>query len=71
MRRILMGVKSSPDSARVYPFQIKDRKAYNRSLSELLTWDFDRIIVGHNAVVEMDGKNKLKRALLNKGMLPN
>jgi hypothetical protein len=70
MRRILMGVKSSPDSARVYPLQIKDRKAYDRSLRELLTWDFDRLIVGHNAVVETNGKEGLKTALANKGMLP-
>ena len=65
-----MGVKSSPDSARLYPLQIQDRKAYDRSVRELLTWDFDRVIVGHNAVVETNGKEGLKQGLANKGMLP-
>ena len=69
-RRTLMGVKSSPDSARLYPLQIHNRKAYDRSVRELLAWDFDRIIVGHNAVVETNGKEGLKKALVNKGMLP-
>lgn len=70
MRGTLMGVKSHPDSARLYPVQIADRAAYDRSVRELLTWDFDRIIVGHNEVVETDGKEGLRQALANKGMLP-
>jgi hypothetical protein len=70
MRKALMGVKESPDSARLYPMQIKDRPAYDRSIRELLTWDFDRIIVGHNAVLETGGKQRLKSALARKGMLP-
>jgi hypothetical protein len=70
MRRTLMGVKSSPDAARLYPLQVKDKAAYDQSIDELLTWDFDRIIVGHNTVVESNGKEGLRHALANKGMLP-
>jgi hypothetical protein len=69
-RSVLMGVKTHPDAARLYPLQVKDRHAYDRSVRELLTWDFDRIIVGHNEVVESEGKARLKQALANKGMLP-
>lgn len=69
-RRSLMGVKLSPDSARLYPLQIHDRKAYDRSVRELFTWDFDRIIVGHHEVVPTDGKKGLKEGLASKGMLP-
>jgi hypothetical protein len=69
-RSTLMGVKCHPDSARVYPLQIRDRKAYDRSLRELMAWDFDRIIVGHKEVVESNGKELLKQALANKGMFP-
>ena len=69
-RRSLMGVKSCPDSARLYPLQVKDRPAYDRSIEELFTWDFDRIIVGHNAVVPSGGKEGLRQALANKGILP-
>jgi hypothetical protein len=70
MRRVLMGVKSHPDSARLYPMQVKDRAAYDRSILNLMTRDFDRIIVGHNQVVETNGKHHLAQALANKGMLP-
>jgi hypothetical protein len=70
MRKTLMGVRERPDSARLYPMQIKGRPAYDRSIRELLTWDFDRIIIGHNAVLETNGKQRLKSALARKGMLP-
>ena len=69
-RSILMGVSTHPDAARLYPMLVKDRDPYDRSVRELLTWDFDRIIVGHNEVVETNGKACLKKALENKGMLP-
>lgn len=70
MRRTLMGVKESPDSARLYPLLVKDRLSYELSMAKILAWDFDRIIVGHNEPVESNGKERLKRALANKGMLP-
>jgi len=69
-RKVVMGVKSHPDSARLYPMQIKDRAAYDKSVRRLLTWDFDRIVVGHCEVVETNGKERLKQGLANKGMLP-
>ena len=69
-RRTLMGVKAHPDAARLYPMLIKDRAPYNRSLQELMTWDFDRIIVGHNKILETGGKEGLGRALAAKGMAP-
>lgn len=69
-RRTLMGVKSSPDSARLFPMLIKDRAAYDRSMSELLQWDFDQIVVGHHVPVESNGKQLLKEALAHQGMLP-
>ena len=69
-RRTLMGVKESPDGARLFPLLIKDRAAYDRSVRTLLAWDFDRIIVGHRVPVLADGKELLKEALARKGMLP-
>jgi hypothetical protein len=70
MRQSLMGVKKHPDCARLYPRLIKDRASYDRSIRELLTWDFDRIIVGHKDPIESGGKEGLKKALDSKGMLP-
>jgi hypothetical protein len=70
MRGALMGVKHHPDSARVYPLQIKSRPAYDASLRRLLEWDFDRIIVGHDEPVLANGKMLFCEALARKGMLP-
>ena len=70
MRGALMGVKAHPDAARLFPMLIKDRPAYDRSVRELLAWDFDRIIVGHNEPVESGGKDGLRLALAAKNMLP-
>jgi hypothetical protein len=69
-RRVLMGVKEHPDSARLYPILIKDRPAYDRSIRALLAWDFDRIVVGHHVPILANGKALLKAALARKGMLP-
>ncbi|PTY04490.1 hypothetical protein DB346_03380 [Verrucomicrobia bacterium LW23] len=69
-RRWLMGVKQHPDAARLFPLLIKDRYAYDTSITELMTWDFDRIIVGHNKPVETNGRELLREALERKGMLP-
>lgn len=69
-RRTLMGVKESPDCGRLYPLLIRDRAAYDRSIREMLAWDFDRIIVGHSRLVETNGKELLKQALARKKMLP-
>jgi hypothetical protein len=67
-RRILMGVREHPDAARLYPLLVRDRAVYNRSLAELMLWDFERIIVGHNQVVPSNGKALLRDALARKGM---
>ena len=69
-RRTVMGVKAHPDAARLFPMLVKDRAPYNRSMHELMGWDFDRIIVGHNKVIETGGKIGLQRALADKGMEP-
>ncbi len=70
MRRALMGVKEQPDAARLYPLQVKNRAAYDRSLEKLFTWDFDNIITGHKEPVLGNGKALLREALARKGMMP-
>ena len=53
---------------RVFRFMIKDRAAFHASLQKMFAWDFDRIICGHNEVVEKDGKAKLRQALADAGL---
>ena len=38
----------------------RDKDAVERSLRRVLNWDFDRIILTHGAIVESEGKAKLK-----------
>lgn len=40
-------------------FFLADRKALRQSLQPLRNWDFDRIVMSHGTVVELDGKRKL------------
>jgi hypothetical protein len=41
---------------------IKDRSALQSSLTHILSWDFDRIIVGHGTNIESGGKDALRSA---------
>jgi hypothetical protein len=42
---------------------VKDERAFNDSLETILSWDFDRIIMGHGDVIVAGGKPKLRAAL--------
>lgn len=39
-----------------------DKHALRQSIQKVLSWDFDRVIVAHGAVVEFGGKDMLTRA---------
>jgi hypothetical protein len=41
---------------------MKDRAAVRASIEHILTWDFDRILVGHGANIETNGKAALREA---------
>jgi Domain of unknown function (DUF4336) len=41
---------------------IRDRAAARRSVERILQWDFERIVTGHGAIVEGDGKETWRRA---------
>ncbi len=42
---------------------IKDKEAFRRSIRKILTWDFERIIMGHGEVVHGNGREKLEMAI--------
>jgi hypothetical protein len=59
----MLGVRRAPGfplDARL--FFVRDRQALARSISELLTWDFDRIVVAHGRIVETGGRDVLRAA---------
>lgn len=46
-----------------FRMMIRDRAAFAASVRDMLRWDFDRIVVGHGAIIETGGKEKLRRGL--------
>jgi hypothetical protein len=49
-------------TTRLDPLLIRDRAAARQSLQQILSWDFDRIIVAHGNVVESGGGPALRAA---------
>lgn len=61
--RVASGLKPGPGLSRLFLAQVKDRAAFSESLKKLMTWDFDRIIVGHGDIIESDGKSVLAQLI--------
>ena len=51
-----------------YKLALKDHVAYAASVREILTWDFDRIIVGHGDPIDSGGREKLRSTLQAAGI---
>jgi len=65
--RAAIGGEHHPGMSRPYRHAVKDEAAFIASMRTILEWDFDRIIVGHGDVMERDGKDKLRAALVHAG----
>jgi hypothetical protein len=65
--RYVAGLQRYPGMSRIFRWCITDKAAFRESVSELMTWDFDRIIPGHGLVIETGGKAKLAHALADAG----
>jgi hypothetical protein len=61
--RVAIGGQHHPGMARPFKAGIKDPEAFKASVATILSWDFDRVIVGHGDVIETDGKAKLRAAI--------
>ncbi len=58
----LDGIWGRFSPSRFGKFMMRDRAAVRASLDQILTWDFDRIVVGHGANIETHGKAALREA---------
>jgi hypothetical protein len=56
----LIGGYGSFRPSRLDPLFIRDRAAARQSLEQILTWDFDRVVVAHGDVVERGGRDLLR-----------
>ena len=58
----LTGANGRFTPSRLFKSFIKDPTAMRHSIDQILSWDFDRIVVGHGEVVESGGHKKLEEA---------
>ncbi len=58
----LNGVYGRVGCSRIFRHFIKDRDAFEKSISEILALDFDRLVLAHGAIVDTGGKQTLTRA---------
>jgi hypothetical protein len=49
--------------SRLFVSLIKDRRAFKESVQDILSLEFNRIVVSHGAIVEGDARSKLKACL--------
>lgn len=61
--RVAVGCRHHPGMSRPVRAGVKDKVAFQGSLAAILEWDFDRVVVGHGDVINIDGKAKLRTAL--------
>lgn len=59
----LNGAYGRPATTRLVRLMTRSRQAAGTSLRRILTWDFDRLVVGHGRTIEHDGRAVLERAL--------
>jgi hypothetical protein len=68
--RILLGIFGTQrrfSMPRLIPRAVKDRAAFQRSLSRVAQLDFTRVVPAHGAIVDGDGKAKLIAAMHERG----
>ncbi|MFQ5418226.1 MAG: DUF4336 domain-containing protein [Myxococcota bacterium] len=58
----LMGIHGKFGPTRMFKQFIRDREAARASLDEILSWDFDRVIVTHGVVLQERGRRALRDA---------
>ncbi len=61
--KLISGIGGRPAVSRLFKLCIKDRRAYRRSIDELLERDFDRVVVGHGEVIDRGGRELLAQVV--------
>ena len=68
LRIAAVGGKHDPGMTVPFKKAIRDEAAFVASLKTILSWDFDRIVVGHGTPIPAGGKNILRATIRNAGM---
>jgi flavorubredoxin len=56
-------LKSFPGTSRLVKLCVKDRAAVRESLEEILSWDFERVVVSHGEIITENAKETLRQVL--------
>lgn len=59
----LTGTWNKTAQSRVWRLVVKDRAAAATSAAHVLSWDFERVVVGHGDVIEDDARQRMREAL--------
>jgi hypothetical protein len=59
----MMGIYRRFATAKMWRRWVIDRTAFMRSIDEILTWDFDRIVMAHGDVIDRDAREQFEAAL--------
>ncbi len=62
-----VGGAHAPGFSRPFKKAVTDPAAFTASLRTLLAWDFDRVVVGHGAMIPSGGKEGVREALARAG----
>lgn len=57
------GIYDRLNISRLYRFCIRDNDAFQDSIKEMLSWEFEQIIVGHGPIVQGDARQVLESTL--------
>ena len=55
--------------SRRFKAAIRDRDAFKKSIQELMTWDFERIVVGRVKPILSDGKQGASETFMREGLI--
>ena len=66
-RRYAIGLKHQPGMSRIFRAFVADRAAFERSIAQMMRWNFDRVIVAHKEMIASGAKEKLRQALHEAG----
>lgn len=66
----MMGIHRRFAVAKMWRRWVADRAAFTRSISQILAWDFDRIVVAHGASIEDHARERFELALRERELFP-
>jgi hypothetical protein len=65
----ILGTCNRPAVSRLLHAVTRDKKALKKSIQQVLSWDFDRLVMAHGSIIETGAKKILTEALSERGFI--